>query len=97
MEEIKVPFSGQIAFINTEMYWPLNHMVSDKEHAVQCTECHTRDNSRLASLKDFYMPARDYSAAIETGGTLIIFLTLIGILAHGVLRIVSSRNSKMRG
>jgi len=97
MEEIHVPFSGEVSFINTEMYWPLNHMVSTKDLAVQCNECHTRENSRLAALTDFYMPARDYSSFIETGGTLIIFLTLIGILAHGVLRFVSSRKARTGG
>lgn len=94
MKEIKIPFSGQISFINTEMYWPVNHMVSTKDLAVQCKECHTRENGRLAKLTGFYMPGRDYSSVIETGGTLIIFLTLLGIIAHGVLRVIASGKSK---
>ncbi len=94
MKEAKVPFSGQVSFIRTEMYWPLNHMVSSKEQAVQCNECHTRENSRLAKLKDFYMPARDYSSVVETMGTSIILLTIFGVFIHGGIRIFSSRKMK---
>jgi hypothetical protein len=72
-------------------------MVSTKDLTVQCTECHTRENSRLASLTDFYMPARDYSSFIETAGYLIILLTLIGVLFHGAFRIFSSKKMKTRG
>ena len=97
MKDVGLPFSGKVSFIKTKMYWPLNHMVSTKDLTVQCTECHTRENSRLASLTDFYMPARDYSSFIETAGYLIILLTLISVLSHGAVRIFSSKKMKARG
>jgi octaheme c-type cytochrome (tetrathionate reductase family) len=34
-------FSGQVGFVNTEMFWVQNHMVAPKEQALWCTECHT--------------------------------------------------------
>ena len=97
MKEAEIPFSGKVSFIKTEMFWPLNHMVSTKDLTVKCIECHSRENSRLASLTDFYMPARDYSSFIETAGFLIIMLTLIGVLVHGSIRIFSSNKMKERG
>jgi octaheme c-type cytochrome (tetrathionate reductase family) len=97
MKEVNLPFSGKISFIQTEMYWPVNHMVSSKDKSVGCTECHTRENSRLASLNDFYMPARDYSPLIDNAGLGVILLSLLGVISHGALRIVSNRKMKKRG
>ena len=97
MKDVGLPYSGHISFIRTEMYWPINHQVSSKEQALTCTDCHSRDNSRLAGLKDFYMPARDYSAVIETAGGWLIILSLLGVFAHGTMRIVSSYKMKKRG
>ena len=94
MKEADIKFSGEVSFIKTEMYWPVNHMVSTKELTVQCNECHTSENSRLASLTDFYMPARDYSPFIETMGVGIILLTLFGVIAHGTVRVFSRKNRK---
>ncbi|MFO7444930.1 MAG: tetrathionate reductase family octaheme c-type cytochrome [Ignavibacteriaceae bacterium] len=96
MKDADIDFSGQVGFIKTEMYWPVNHMVSTKELTVQCTECHTRDNSRLAALNDFYMPGRDYSKIIDNAGTGIIIMTFIGVLVHSGFRIFSTRKLKKR-
>lgn len=90
MKESNLPFSGKISFMKTAMYWPINHMVSDKEHAVQCNECHTRNNSRLAGLTDFYLPGRDFSAPVDLIGKWLVILTLLGILVHATIRIYSS-------
>jgi len=94
MKDAKLPFSGKISFIKTEMYWPVNHMVASKENTVQCTECHTRENSRLAGLKDFYMPGRDYSKIVDIGGMWILILTILGIFTHAVIRFLSYRKLK---
>ena len=94
MKEADLPFSGEVSFIKTEMYWPVNHMVASKENTVQCNECHTRENSRLAGLKDFYMPGRDYSAIVDTGGKWLIIFTIIGVLLHGTIRFYSYRKNK---
>ncbi len=33
-------YSGQFDFVETEMYWPLSHMVQASEKALQCIDCH---------------------------------------------------------
>jgi hypothetical protein len=91
MKEVNLPFSGNVSFIKTEMNWPINHMVSSKENSVECTECHTRNNSRLANLKDFYMPARDYNRFVDNTGTGIILIAIFGVAVHGIVRITISR------
>ncbi len=35
-----IPYSGKYDFVETEMYWPLSHLVQRKEKAMQCGECH---------------------------------------------------------
>lgn len=35
-----LPYSGQYGFTQTQMYWPINHMVTIKTKALQCTDCH---------------------------------------------------------
>jgi octaheme c-type cytochrome (tetrathionate reductase family) len=97
MKEINLPFSGKLSFIRTEMYWPVNHMVATKENTVKCNECHTRDNSRLSALNDFYMPGRDYSGIIDILGRILIWGTLLGVIAHASLRIFGSYKLKKKG
>lgn len=94
MKEVNLPFSGKISFINTEMYWPVNHMVSPKEKSVKCIECHTRNNSRLANLKDFYMPARDNNKFVDFTGTGILILSIVGVAVHGIIRITFKNRKK---
>jgi len=33
-------YSGKFGFAETEMFWPLSHMVATKEKALQCVDCH---------------------------------------------------------
>ena len=40
METIGLPYSGEYGFAPTEMYWRLDHMVSPKEDALKCLDCH---------------------------------------------------------
>ncbi len=47
MKEINLPYSGSYSFIETEMYWPINHMVAPKEKALGCTSCHGTKACRL--------------------------------------------------
>ncbi|NWF90840.1 MAG: tetrathionate reductase family octaheme c-type cytochrome [Ignavibacteriaceae bacterium] len=96
MKDAKLPFSGKISFLETEMYWPVNHMVASKENSVNCNECHTRDESRLAGINDFYLPGRDYSALVDTGGKWLIILSLTGIFIHALFRFYASKKIKQR-
>jgi hypothetical protein len=94
MKLVDLPYSGNMKFIETEMVWPVNHMVSPKQATVQCTECHTRTGSRLAGLRDFYMPGRDYSALIDGSGAIAIGLALVGTGTHAMARIISRRRRR---
>ncbi|MDZ7775891.1 MAG: hypothetical protein U5L09_10020 [Bacteroidales bacterium] len=94
MDYLDLPYSGEYDFIETEMTLPLSHMVSPADQSVSCTECHTRDDSRLAGLHDFYMPGRDYNAAIDTAGVWLIILSILGVAAHSAIRIVSWKKRK---
>ncbi len=87
-------YSGEHAFVTTEMAWPLNHMVSTAEKAVKCEECHTSEGSRLEKLTGFYMPGRDRNSLIETFGFLAIVLSFLGVLGHGAIRIFMSKKYK---
>ena len=94
MEHAGLPYSGKMTFIRTESYWKIDHMVSPKEKAVQCVECHTPEGGRLANLTDFYMPGRDRFSAIDTIGKLLIILTILGVLGHGAGRYILTRKKK---
>lgn len=98
-KEVGLPFSGKLGFIKTEMYWPINHMVTPKDKVVACAECHTRENGRLANLRDFYLPGRDRNIVVDTVAEIAIWATLAAIAVHASLRIASalirrSRNGK---
>lgn len=86
-KEFGLPFSGKVDFIETAMNWPLNHMVSPKEEALKCNDCHARENSRLAALKDFYLPGRDRVALVEFLGKFAIWFSIIGVIVHASARI----------
>ena len=82
------PFSGKVDFIKTQMSWPINHMVAPAEDAVNCDECHKK-NGRLRDIKGIYIPGRDASIKLDKTGWMIALLTLIGVLGHGLGRIIS--------
>ena len=46
MESVDLPYSGKYGFIETEMYWPVNHMVAPANKALKCTACHTMKASK---------------------------------------------------
>lgn len=45
-KEVGLDFSGQFGFAETEMFWPLSHMVKPKEKALRCMDCHEQ-NGRM--------------------------------------------------
>ncbi len=87
MKDSGAPYSGKFEFINTEMSWPITHMVAPKEKALGCVECHVKDG-RLAGITGVYLPGRDGSRLVDMAGWGIALLTLIGVLGHGTLRVV---------
>ncbi len=46
MASINLPYSGKFGFVETEMYWPINHMVAPAEKALKCSACHTQKKSK---------------------------------------------------
>jgi octaheme c-type cytochrome (tetrathionate reductase family) len=48
MAESNLPYSGEFDFVETEMYWPINHMVAPAEKSLKCRACHdSRESKRL--------------------------------------------------
>ena len=90
---INQPFSGKFDFVETEMYWPLNHQVAPADQSLKCTDCHVRgEQSRLSELDDFYMPGRDQYYWVDLIGVLLLISTFTGVLIHGGLRILLRKN-----
>jgi hypothetical protein len=46
MKAAGLPFSGEVDFIETKMYWRINHMVSEAKDALDCLDCHG-DSGRM--------------------------------------------------
>lgn len=93
MKYLNLPYSGKYDFVETEMYWPLNHQVSPADKSLTCVECHTSsEKGRLASLKDFYLPGRDRFALIDNMGFLLLILTSLSVIIHGGIRVVLRKN-----
>ncbi|WP_420833146.1 tetrathionate reductase family octaheme c-type cytochrome [Shewanella gaetbuli] len=42
MTEKGLSYSGNYDFVETEMWWRINHMVSPKDQALQCNDCHNK-------------------------------------------------------
>jgi len=83
-------YSGEMKFVDTEMTWPITHMVAPKQDALACRQCH-QENGRLQAITDIYMPGRDNTPLIDRIGWTLALLTLIGVLLHGAIRIFMSR------
>jgi hypothetical protein len=65
-------------------------MVAPKTNVVKCSECHTKENGRLAKLAGFYMPGRDSSVIVNTLGWFIVAASLLGVFIHALGRIFTS-------
>lgn len=89
-----LPWSGEWEFVETEMFLPISHMVSPKENSLSCVDCHARNDSRLATLTDFYMPGRDRNATIDLVGILMILGTVGGVLVHGGVRVIIGKKRR---
>ena len=94
MKYLGLPYSGNYGFVETEMYWPLNHMVAPKEQSLSCKDCHSRNDSRLAGLNDFYLPGRDYNKFLDISGFSMLAFILLFVFAHGSLRILVRKDKK---
>ena len=81
-----IPYSGEFDYVETTYAFPITHMVAPKENALNCTQCHIREDSRLASITSLYLPGRDKSSPIDTIGWISVLGALIGVLLNGIGR-----------
>lgn len=56
MKEINLEFSGRVDFIETKMYWPINHMVMSADNSLKCTSCHGKGGEGLLNWKELGYP-----------------------------------------
>ncbi len=82
------PFSGKVDFIETQMSWPITHMVAPAEDALECQECH-QQGGRLEAIGGIYIPGRHARETLDFVGWGIALLTLLGVLAHASGRLIS--------
>lgn len=94
MKLMGLPYSGKFGFVKTCYVQPTTHMVAPKENAVKCIECHTRNNSRLASITGVYIPGRDRFIPLDMAGWGIAIISLIAIGLHALGRIVFAARRK---
>ncbi len=94
MDYAGYPYSGNMGFISTRSYWPLNHMVGQAESALTCVDCHSR-NGKLQNLTGFYLPGRDVNLLLDWAGKLFVLFSVLGVIAHSTLRIIAKRKNKI--
>ncbi len=92
MKTAGAPFSGRYGFVETEMLWPITHMVAPREDALACAQCHSR-NGRLEAIAGVYLPGRDRLAWLDTLGFGLAALALLGVAGHGALRYRAARRN----
>ncbi len=88
MKAAGLDYSGQYAWIETVMYWPITHMVAPKEQALKCDDCHTK-GGRLEGVPGVYIPGRDRLPWLDALGWTLSGLALAGVVVHGGLRVVN--------
>lgn len=93
MTKHNLPYSGEYDFVETHSYWPITHMVAPKEDALSCVECHAKQ-ARFEGLKGVYLPGRDSFPWLDTLGLLAVAATLIGVIGHGLIRIIVNKTRK---
>lgn len=90
MAAMGADYSGEYGFIDTQMYWPITHMVAPAEDAVRCAACHAQEG-RLVGLAGIYMPGSNPNSIVGILGVLMVLATFLGVLGHGLLRLVSRK------
>ncbi len=54
MQSAGLEFSGELEFVDTEYFWPINHMVAPKEQTLDCADCHSK-NGRMSEVPGIKM------------------------------------------
>ena len=87
-------YSGEFDFVKTSYMYPITHMVAPKDNVVACSECHAKEDGRMANLAGFYMPRRDDAGLIDTLGWLLIIGSLAGVVIHGIGRMFTKARKR---
>jgi len=90
MQAVGRPYSGKYDFVETEMLWPITHMIAPVEEALACGECHS-GNGRLADVEGIYIPGRDSVDWVERIAIALLLMTLAGVTLHGAARYLLRR------
>ena len=93
MDAIGADYSGEYGFVDTHMVWPITHMVSPKEDALSCIDCHQKEG-RLKGIEGVYIPGQYNNTWLDRLGILAVLLTLLGVLGHGLIRKITNRGGK---
>jgi octaheme c-type cytochrome (tetrathionate reductase family) len=91
---LDVPYSGELDYVETTYAFPITHMVAPGRNALNCTECHIRENSRLAGITGIYLPGRDKNPFFDTIGMVAVLGALIGVMLHGLGRFFTRNGRK---
>ncbi len=91
MKYLGRPYSGQWDFVDTEMYLPVNHMVSPASEALTCEDCHSRTDSRMQFVEGAYIPGTTTYATIDILGILLILVSILGVGVHATIRYFSMK------
>ena len=95
MTYLDEPYSGQFDFVDTEMHWPITHMVAPAAQALGCESCHAPE-ARMAGITGVYVPGRDWQPATLLG-LLILGAALLGVAGHGVVRLFTTSKESHHG
>ncbi|HPR47454.1 MAG TPA: multiheme c-type cytochrome [Spirochaetota bacterium] len=90
MKAAGLNYSGKYEWVESVMYWPITHLVRDRDNALTCNDCHSR-NSRLAALEACWIPARDRSLVLDVLGMILFFGSIAGVFVHGLIRYKSGK------
>jgi len=94
MKVAGLPYSGKYGFVETEMSWPMAHMVAPAKESLGCADCHAKDG-RLSDIEGIYLPGRDANPWLDWGGFGILAITAFSVSVHGALRfLLNKRNGK---
>jgi hypothetical protein len=92
MDYVGMPYSGKYDFVDTQMYWPITHMVAPAEQALDCKACHA-EGGRMANIAGVYVPGSGTGPGGQVGLALLV-LALLGVAGHGVLRLFGQKEAR---
>jgi octaheme c-type cytochrome (tetrathionate reductase family) len=58
-KEYDLDYSGKYTFVETEMWWKINHMVAPKENSIKCTACHSKTRTTRMNWEALGYPDGD--------------------------------------